>query len=271
MSAFIQRNSAVLFNNATFAHSTPNVENFISRMPYQVGYEVRDQHHATIHHATLDVTHDPIKFPEIIRKKLHESSVNPSRTFLRSWHIVGISHAQQKFLAHPEPVVFSNGMPFQTIAEDTMRECFEWLRTARCMCLEVATDDATGEIVLPSKLPGHLRGGRIPTTAVVPNPQQLKVQLNPQQLKPSRSKRSKTQYSHRSKITSPLRAYTLSITHLKQQISSKVKKIRAVLNNPKKNLIVMSGPMITQRRRAHSHSQKSPNKRNYTRKVRSAP
>jgi hypothetical protein len=82
--------------------------------------------------------------------------------------------------------------------------------------------------------------------------------------------KSKTQYSQRSKITSPIRAYTLSISHLKQQIGSKLKKMRAVLKNPKKNFVVMSGPMRTQRR-AHSHSQKSPNKRSYTRKVRSAP
>jgi hypothetical protein len=262
ISAFVQRNSVVLFNNATCSHSTPNVANFISRMPYHVGYEVRDQQHQRIHTATLNVTHDPIKFPEIIREKLHESSVNPSRTFLRSWHIVNISQAQLAFIAHPEHVVFSNGMSFQTIAEETMRECFEWLRTEGCMCVEVATDDATGEIVLPSKLLGHLRGGRIMSAAPKlqfgsPNTR-VKVQ-------------SKTQYSQRSKITSPIRAYTLSISHLKQQIGSKLKKMRAVLKNPKKNLVVMSGPMRTQRRRAHSHSQKSPNKRSYTRKVRSAP
>jgi hypothetical protein len=142
------------------------------------------------------------------------------------------------------------------------------------MCIEVGMNPSTGEIVPPSKLPGHLRGGRIPTTAVVPNSQQLKVQLNPQQLKPSISNpRSKTQYSQRSKMASHIRASsTLSISHLKQQIGSKLKKIRAVLKNPKQNMVVMSGPMRTQRRRAHSHShtQYAPKKRSHTRKVRSA-
>ena len=262
MSAFIQRNSAILFNNATFAHSTPNVENFISRRPYQVGYEVRDRQHKRIHTAVLNVTHDPITFPESIRNKLSESSVNPSRTFLRSWHIVRISQAQLQNLAPPEDVVFSKGMSFQAMATDTMRECFEWLRTAGCMCVEVATDDASGEIVPPSKLPGHLRGGRIMSAA--PN---LHPNVHPKV-------KSKTQYSpQRSKMASPIRAYTLSISHLKQQIGSKLKKIRAVLQNPKQNMVVMSGPMRTQRRRAHSHShtQYAPKKRSYTRKVLSAP
>ena len=264
MSAFIQRNSAILFNNITFSHSTPNVENFISRMPYQVGYEVRDREHNRIHTARLNVTHDPITFPENIRNKLSESSVNPSRTFLRSWHIVHISPAQLENLAPPEDVLFSKGVPFQAMATETMRECFEWLRTAGCMCVEVATDAASGEIVPPSKLPGHLRGGRImPSVSAAPNLQFVYPNVHPKV-------KSNTQYSsHRSKIASPIRAYTIS--HLKQQIGSKVKKIRAVLKNPKKNIVVMSGPMRTQRRRAHSHSQKSPNKRSYTRKVRSAP
>ena len=265
MSAFIQRNSAILFNNATCSHSTPNVENFISRMPYEVGYEVRNQQHERIHTATLNVTHDPITFPEIIRAKLHESSVNPSRTFLRSWHIVNISPEQMVNLGTPQPVVFSKGMPFHLMATETMRECFEWLRTAGCMCVEVATDAASGEIVPPSKLPGHLRGGRImPSVSAAPK---LHPNVHPKV-------KSKTQYSpQRSKMASPIRAYTLSISHLKQQISLKVKKIRAVLKNPKKNLVVMSGPMLTQRRRAHSHShtQYAPKKRSYTRKVRSAP
>ena len=265
MSAFIQRNSAILFNNATFSHSTPNVENFISRMPYPVGYEVRDREHNRIHTATLNVTHDPITFPENIRNKLSESSVNPSRTFLRSWHIVNISPAQLENLAPPEDVVFSKGMPFQAMATETMRECFEWLRTAGCMCVEVATDAASGEIVPPSKLPGHLRGGRImPSVSAAPNLQFVHPKV-----------KSKTQYSQRSKMASPIRAYTLSISHLKQQIGSKLKKIRAVLKNPKQNMVVMSGPLRTQRQRrrahSHSHTQDALKKRGHTRKVRSAP
>ena len=264
MSAFIQRNSAILFNNATFSHSTPNVANFISRTPYQVGYEVRDREHNRIYTATLNVTHDPITFPENIRNKLSESSVNPSRTFLRSWHIVHISPAQLEQLAAPEDVVFSKNVPFHQMATDTMRECFEWLRTAGCMCVEVATDAASGEIVPPSRLPGHLRGGRIMMSASAApklrfGSPSTRVKVHP-----------KTQYSpHRSKIASPIRAYTIS--HLKQQIGSKVKKIRAVLKNPKQNIVVMSGPMRTQRRRApHSHTQYAPKKRSHTRKVRSA-
>ena len=265
MSALIQRNSAILFNNATFSHSTPNVENFISRMPYQVGYEVRDREHNRIHTATLNVTHDPITFPENIRNKLSESSVNPSRTVLRSWHIVHISPAQLEHLAAPEDVVFSKNVPFHQMATDTMRECFEWLRTAGCMCVEVATDAASGEIVPPSKLPGHLRGGRImPSVSAAPNLQFVHPKV-----------KSKTQYSpQRSKMASPIRAYTLSISHLKQQIGSKLKKIRAVLKNPKQNIVVMSGPMRTQRQRrrahSHSHTQYAPKKRSHTRKVRSA-
>ena len=275
ISAFIMRNSAILFNNATYSHSTPDVERFMSRTPRQVGYEVKGPRHETIHHALLNVTHDPITFPESIKVKLAESAANPSRTFLRSWHIVDVSEAQKQHLGSPEPVIFSNGSTFREMATKTMRECFEWLRTEGCMCIEVVTDAATGEIVPPSKLPGHLRGGRIPTTAVVPNSQQLKVQLNPQQLKPSISNpRSKTQYSQRfkMKMASPIRASsTLSISHLKQQIGSKLKKIRAILKNPKKNFVVMAGRLLTQRRaRSHSHTQYAPKKRSHTRKVRSA-
>ena len=136
------------------------------------------------------------------------------------------------------------------------------------MCIEVGMDAATGEIVPPLKMPGHLQGGRI-MSAAVPNPQQLKVlSPQPQQLKPQ----SKTQYSHRSKMASPIRgSSTLSISHLKQQFGSKLKKIRAILKNPKKNFVVMSGRLLTQRRaRSHSHTQYARKKRSHTRKVRSA-
>jgi hypothetical protein len=126
------------------------------------------------------------------------------------------------------------------------------------MCIEVGMDPATGEIVPPSRLPGHLRGGRIPLQFGSPNTQ-LKAL----------STQSKTQYSHRSKMASPIRAYTISISHMKQQIGSKLEKIRAVLKNPKKNFVVMSGPRT--RSRSHSHTQYAPKKRSYTRKVRSAP
>lgn len=268
MSAFIKRNSAVLFSNAVVAHSTPHVEHFMSRTPYDVGLEVKDQQHKTIYHTTLHVTHAPITFPESIKKKLEESAKNPSRTFLRSWHIVAISPEQLKRLGRPEHVVFSNGMPFHLMATETMTACFEWIRTEGCMCIEVGMDAATGEIVPPLKMPGHLQGGRI-MSAAVPNPQQLKVlSPQPQQLKPQ----SKTQYSHRSKMASPIRgSSTLSISHLKQQFGSKLKKIRAILKNPKKNFVVMSGRLLTQRRaRSHSHTQYARKKRSHTRKVRSA-
>jgi hypothetical protein len=284
MSAFVMRNSAIMFNNATYSHTTPNVINFISRIPYHADYEVKNDQHKSIFTAKLHVTHDPIAIPESIRKKLRESSANPSRTFLRSWHIVKISQTQMENLGTPEPVVFSNGMAFHEMAQTTLLECFEWLRTTGCMCIEVEKDALTGEIVPPSRLAGHLRGGRIMMSAA-PNPQQLKV-LSPQQLKTQQSQQlkplnplkpqSKTQYSsssHRSKMASPIRASTLSISHLKQQFGSKVKKIRAVLKNPKKNLVVMSGPMITitqRRARSHSHTQYAPKKRSHTRKVRSA-
>jgi len=83
---------------------------------------------------------------------------------------------------------------------------------------------------------------------------------------------SKTQYSQRSKMASPIRgSSTLSISHLKQQIGSKLKKIRAILKNPKKNFVVMAGRLLTQRRaRSHSHTKYAPKKRSHTRKVRSA-
>ena len=283
MSAFIERNSAVLFNNATFSHSTPHIEHFMSRTPYDVGYEVKGPRHETIHHTTLHVTHAPITFPESIKVKLAESSANPSRTFLRSWHIVAISDDQRKKLGPAQSVVFSNGMQFLQMATETMTACFEWIRTEGCMCIEVGMDAATGEIVPPLKMPGHLQGGRI-MSAAVPNPQQLKV-LSPQQLKTQQSQQlkplkplkslktqSKTQYSQRSKMASPIRrSSTLSISHLKQQIGSKLKKIRAILKNPKKNFVVMAGRLLTQRRaRSHSHTQYAPKKRSHTRKVRSA-
>jgi hypothetical protein len=262
MSAFIMRNSAILFNNVTWSHTTPHVENFISRMPYQVSYEVKNSRHQTIYNSALNVTHDPITIPASIRAKLTQSSVNPSRTFLRSWHIVDISSEQMANLGITEDVVFS--MPFLQMATRTMEECFEWIRTAGCMCIEVGMAHETGEIVPPSKLPGHLRGGRVVPQLQFGSPNtQLKVQSKVQ---------SKTQHSssHRSKIASPLRASTLSISHMKQQIGSKLKKIRAVLKNPKKNFVVMSGPRTRSRSRSHSHTQYALKKRSQTRKVRSA-
>jgi hypothetical protein len=271
MSAFVMRNSAIMFNNATYSHTTPNVKNFISRIPYHADYEVKNDQHVSIFTAKLNVTHDPIAIPESIRKKLIESSANPSRTFLRSWRIVKISQTQMENLGTPEPVVFSNGMPFHAMAQTTLSECFEWLRTTGCMCIEVEKDALTGEIVPPSRLAGHLRGGRIMMSAApklqfgYPNTQ-LKLQSKLQS-----KVQSKTQYSHRSKMASPIRASTLSISHLKQQFGSKVKKIRAVLKNPKKNFVVMAGRLLTQRRaRSHSHTQYAPKKRSHTRKVRSA-
>jgi hypothetical protein len=56
---------------------------------------------------------------------------------------------------------------------------------------------------------------------------------------------------------------------MKQQIGSKLEKIRAVLNNPKKNLLVMSGPTTQRRAHSYSHTQYAPRKRSQTRKVRS--
>jgi hypothetical protein len=202
---------------------------------------------------------------------------------------VAISDDQRKKLGPAQSVVFSNGMQFLQMATETMTACFEWIRTEGCMCIEVGKDAVTGEIVPPLKMPGHLQGGRI-MSAAVPNPQQLKV-LSPQQLKTQQSQQSqqlkqlkplkplkplktqsKTQYSQRSKMASPIRrSSTLSISHLKQQIGSKLKKIRAILKNPKKNFVVMAGRLLTQRRaRSHSHTQYAPKKRSHTRKVRSA-
>ena len=255
MSAFITRNTVALLNNATYSHSTPDLEHIISRTPRRVGYEIRNEQHETIFSAALNVTYDPITFPARLRQKLTESSSNPSRTFLRSWHIVDISQEQMANLAAPETVAFTKGMPFSEMARITLLECFEWLETSGCMCIEVA-QDGNGEIVPPSRLPGHLRGGRIPLQFGSPNTQ-LKAL----------STQSKTQHSHRSKMASPIRAYTISISHLKQQIGSKLEKIRAVLKNPKKNFVVMSGPRT--RSRSHSHTQYAPKKRSQTRKVRS--
>jgi hypothetical protein len=268
MAAFIMRNSVTLLNNATFSHTTPDLPNFVARLPYQAPYEVRNQQHEPIFSAFLNVTHDPIVFPERIRAKLIESSVNPARTFLRSWHIVDFSQAQRANLGITEPVEFSKRMPFSEMARITLGECLEWLRTAGCMCIEVARDPVTGEIIPPSKLPGHLRGGRIMTDTVS---HFVSSKTQSKQSKQSKAQ-SKTQHSsshHGPKMTSPIRASTVS--HLKQQIGSKLKKLRAVLENPKKNFVVMAGRMLHNRHRhTQSHSQKSPNKHNYTRKVRSA-
>jgi hypothetical protein len=263
MSAFVMRNSAILFNNATYSHTTPDVEHFLSRTSYDVTYEVRNQNHDIIYHTLLHVTHDPITIPASIREKLMESSVNPSRTFLRSWHIVDISQAQRANLGNIEHVAFPSGMRFAQMAHMILLDCFEWLRTTGCMCVEVKADATTGEIIPPTKLPGHLRGGRIMMSAAP------KLRFGSPK---TRSKvQSKTQYSssQRSKMMSPIRASTLSISHLKQQIGSKLKKIRAVLKNPKKNVVVMLGQKI-KRTRSHSHTHHAPKKRGHTRKVRSA-
>jgi hypothetical protein len=260
MCAFVMRNSAILFNNATSAHTTPNVPNFLSREDYTAPYEVKNSQHATIYSAMLNVTHEKITIPPSIRAKLMQSSdpSRTSRTFLRSWHIVDISPEQEANLGITEPVAFSMSMPFGEMATRTMEECFAWVRKAGCTCIEVGMDQA-GEVIFPSKIPGHLRGGRTPS-------QFGKLQAKAAQLK-ALSTQSKTQYSHRSKMASPIRAYTISISHMKQQIGSKLEKIRAVLKNPKKNFVVMSGPRT--RSRSHSHTQYAPKKRSQTRKVRS--
>ena len=271
MSAFITRNTVALLNNVTYSHSTPDLEHIISRTPRRVGYEIRNEQHESIFYAALNVTYDPITFPARLREKLTESSSNPSRTFLRSWHIVDISQEQMANLAAPEAVAFTKGMPFSEMARITLLECFTWVSAAGCMCIEVGMDPVTGEIVPPSKLPGHLRGGRIPMSFGSPKTSKIETQTQPQtQLK----SKSKTQYSsaYRSKLASPIRASTVSISHLKQQIGSKLKKIRAVLKNPKKNFVVMSGPRT--RSRSHSHTQNASKKRSRghsrSRKVRSA-
>ena len=275
MSAFIMRNSVTLLNNATFSHTTPDLPNFIARSPHDAPYTIRNQQNEIIFAASLNVTHDPIAVPERIRAKLIESSVNPSRTFLRSWHIVQFSQDQMANLGMTESVEFSKRMPFSEMARITLGECLEWLRTSGCMCIEVARDPVTGEIIPPSKLPGHLRGGRIMPDAPqlhFGSPKTHSKQSNQSKQSKAQSKaQSKTQSYHRPKMTSPIRASTVS--HLKQQIGSKLKKLRAVLENPKKNFVVMTGRMLhNQRRRtrSHSHSQNAPNKRSYTRKVRSA-
>lgn len=262
MCAFVMRNSAILFNNATSAHTTPNVPNFLSREDYTAPYEVKNSQHATIYSAMLNVTHEKITIPPSIRAKLMQSSdpSRTSRTFLRSWHIVDISPEQEANLGITEPVAFSMSMPFGEMATRTMEECFAWVRKAGCTCIEVGMDQA-GEVIFPSKIPGHLRGGRTPS-------QFGKLQAKAAQLK-AVSAQSKTQHSHRSKMASPIRASTISISHMKQQIGSKLEKIRAVLNNPKKNLLVMSGPTTQRRAHSYSHTQYAPRKRSQTRKVRS--
>ena len=262
MCAFVMRNSAILFNNATSAHTTPNVPNFLSREDYTAPYEVKNSQHATIYSTMLNVTHEKITIPPSIRAKLMQSSdpSRTSRTFLRSWHIVDISPEQEANLGITEPVAFSMSMPFGEMATRTMEECFAWVRKAGCTCIEVGMDQA-GEVIFPSKIPGHLRGGRTPS-------QFGKLQAKAAQLK-AVSAQSKTQHSHRSKMASHIRASTISISHMKQQIGSKLEKIRAVLNNPKKNLLVMSGPTTQRRAHSYSHTQYAPRKRSQTRKVRS--
>ena len=261
MSAFVMRNSAILFNNATSAHTTPNVPNFLSREAYTAPYEVKNSQHATIYSATLNVTHEKITIPPSIRAKLMQSS-DPSRTFLRSWHIVDISPEQKEKLGIIEPVAFS--MSFDEMATQTMAECFAWVSQAGCTCIEVGMDRESGEVIFPSKIPGHLRGGRTPSQFGFPKTSKAKAA----QLK-AVAAQSKTQHSHRSKMASHIRASTISISHMKQQIGSKLEKIRAVLNNPKKNLLVMSGPTTQRRAHSYSHTQYAPRKRSQTRKVRS--
>jgi hypothetical protein len=276
MSSFIVRNSAILFNNATFAHSTPSLEHFMSRMPQNVGYEVRNQKHESIHTATLNVTHDQFEFPESIRARLTESSVNPSRTFLRSWHIVSISKEQKANLGASQNVSFSNGMPFTRMAEMTFIECLNWIREKKCTCIEVGMDSVSGEIVTPSKLAGFLRGGRI---SAVQNTLNAGIKLSKTPSKtpskthsktPSKTHsktHSKTQYSPSHRSAPPIRASTIS--HLKQQISSKLKQLRAVLQNPEKNVVVVAGK--PRRTRSHSHTKisRKSSASKYTRKVRS--
>jgi hypothetical protein len=167
-----------------------------------------------------------------------------------------------------EDVVFS--MPFLQMATRTMEECFAWVSAAGCMCIEVGMDPATGEIIPPTKLPGHLRGGRIPQLHFGSSPKTPKIKT---QLK----SKSKTQHSSASSSSkkiaspiSPIRASTVSITHMKQQIGSKLKKIRAVLKNPKKNFVVMSGPRTRSRSQSYTQNASKTRSRSRTRKVRSA-
>jgi len=275
MNPFVMRNTVLLMNNSTWSHSTPDLPNFMGRTPHEASYEVRNQKHEAIFYAKLNVTYTPIPVPEMIRAKLQESAASPSRTFLRSWHIVTISQEQQQYLGPRESVTFPGGMQFETLARGTLAECFEWLRASNCMCIEIAADPITGEIVPPTKLPGHHGGKIMPDLKHFDKQSKLKASKASKASNSSNSskasKASRTQHvsSHRPKITFSARASTASISNLKQQISSKMNQIRAVLENPKKNVVVMSGRMLT-RARSHSHTHHAPKKRRYTRKVRSA-
>jgi len=257
----VVRNTALLFNNAVWTHSTPAVDNIISRMEHKVGYEVRDDAHNIIYNSELNVTYNPIEFPESIMAKIKRSSENPSRTFLRSWHVVSISESQLANLApHHEGVVFPN-YTFEELAKITLGECFVWLQGSNCMCIEVGLNLKTGEINPPGKLPGY-HGGKI-------MPSNL-ARSNPNALAPSKLSKSKTHaHSPYKKISFGRRSSTTSVSHLKQQISSKLKQLRAVLQNPEKNVVVMAGK--PRRTRSHSHTKisRKSSASKYTRKVRS--
>ena len=258
----VVRNTALLFNNAVWTHSTPAVNNIMSRMEHKVGYEVRDNAHKIIYDSELNVTYNPIEFPESIRAKIKRSSENPSRTFLRSWHVVAISESQQSNLGVTANVVFPK-YTFEELAMITMRdECFVWMHGSNCMCIEVGVNLETGEINPPGKLPGHHGGKIMPSNSA-------RSALAPS-LAPSKLSKSKTHaYSSYKKISFGRRSSTTSVSHLKKQISSKLKQLRAVFENPEKNVVVMAGK--PRRTRSHSHTKisRKSSASKYTRKVRS--
>lgn len=289
LNPLVARNTVALFNNATWSHSTPDVQHIMSRTQNQVEYEVRDDKNNPIYTANLDVTYNPVEFPESIKNKIKKSSENPSRTFLRSWHIVSISAGQQANIGHTEDVVFPKHT-FEELANITMRECFDWMQRSNCMCIEVGVDPAIGEIVHPTVLPGF-HGGKLmpPNLLDRPNPSKTIAPLfgpsktiapsfAPSSSKSSKSSKSQTQssksqtQSSKSKTqSSARRSSTTSVSHLKQQIISKINQLRTVLENPKKNVIVVAGKIIRTPRRTRSHTQfsRKSSASKYTRKVRS--
>jgi hypothetical protein len=234
---FVTRNSVAMFNNVVLSHSTPNVEEFLRRGQHQSVYEIHEvqgPERLLSYQGHVRVEHPEMEVPQSIVDRLAESRQS-ARTFLRSWHVLGVSESQQR---NQEPFVdvFEN---FATFADHCIRQSGVWLQQSPCDCVQVFFN-TEGETILPQKTPGHM-GGKVASTSHV------KTNLQVKRVSPlSKSSRSSGAILSR---TRTIRASTIS--NAREYIRTKLKKLKTVFENPTKNVIVT---ISTQKSRTRSHT-----------------
>lgn len=249
---FVMRNVVAMFNNVVLSHATPDVGEFLRRGQRESTYEVHDvqgPERLTLYQGHVSVVHPEMEVPQSIVDKLEESSQS-ARTFLRSWHVLGVSQSQQRNQG-PFVDVFQN---FATFAEQWITQSVVWLQHNPCACVQVFPN-IQGEMILPQKMPGHM-GGKVASS------RRVQTNLQVKRISPiSKSLRSPGAMSSK---TRAIRASTIS--NAREYIRTKLKKLKTVFENPAKNVMVTISTQKSRTRsytRSHSQSRTS-SKHNHT-------